>query len=77
VPVHFFGGGRLDGETQAIPLEDDGALPREWRYATPAKADHVDVYRLNSARSTDDPDEPPGTPMWLDARYSWVGEATS
>lgn len=87
VPATFCAGGPLDGKTEVIPL-DNGRLPDEWRCPmplpsitaqVPASPQDVEplwvgVYRLNSARSTRDPEGFPGDTVWVDAEYRWVGE---
>jgi hypothetical protein len=88
VPANFNGGGPLDGKTEIIPL-DNGRLPDEWRCPMPlpsitAEAPasppqdvdplRVGIYRLDSARSTGDPEGFPGDTVWVDANYRWLGE---
>lgn len=88
VPAHFYGGGPLDGKTKDIDL-DNGSLPREWHCAMPlppvtaivpagspfdVEPPRVGVYRLNSARSADDPEGFPGHTVWVEANYRWIGE---
>jgi hypothetical protein len=87
VLVHYYGGGPLDGTDAVVPL-DAGALPSELYCPIPVtvtlvqpdaslvphRAVAAGVYRLNSARSADDPEGFPGDTMWVAANYRWIGE---